>query len=80
MVFTMLKWKEPVGRQPKIPNKGCLAKMFEPWQSRPDSENTALNNAAFSRWYIAMIDSTQRPHIPHEILNNNTRNISFNMN
>jgi hypothetical protein len=37
MEFTMFKWKPPVGRQPTIPDKGRMAKMFEPWQSRPDS-------------------------------------------
>jgi hypothetical protein len=80
VAFTMLKWKSPVGRQPTIPDKGRLAKMFEPWQSRPDSENTTLNNATFSKWYNAMIDATQRPCIPQEILNNNMRNITFSMN
>jgi len=34
--FSMHKWKPPVGRQLKIPDKGCMAKMFEPWQSKPD--------------------------------------------
>jgi hypothetical protein len=58
VAFEMLKWKSPVGRQPKIPDKGCLVKMFEPWKSRPDSENTTLNNATFAKWYNAMIDIT----------------------
>jgi hypothetical protein len=64
VAFSMLKWKSPVGRQPEIPDKGCLENMFEPWQSRPDSENTTLNNATISKWYNSMIDTTQRPRIP----------------
>jgi hypothetical protein len=67
-------------RQPTIPDKGRMAKMFEPWQSRPDLENTSLNNASFSKWYNAMIDAMQRLCIPQEILNCNMRNISFSMN
>jgi len=62
--FEMFKWTPLVGRQPTIPYKGCMEKMFEPWQSRPDSENTTLNNAAFSKWYNGMIDATQRLRIP----------------
>jgi hypothetical protein len=80
VAFVMLKWKSPVDRQLEILDKGCLAKMFEPWQSRPDSENTTLNNATFTKWYNAMIDATQQPCIPQEILHNNMRNIAFSMN
>jgi hypothetical protein len=58
VALTMIKWNSPVGRQPIIPYKGHLVKMFEPWQSRPDSENTTLNNATFSKWYNAIIDAT----------------------
>jgi hypothetical protein len=58
VAFIILKWKPPVGRQPKIPEKGCMVNMFEPWQSRPDSENTTLNNAALSKWYNSMIYAT----------------------
>jgi len=78
--FIMLKWNSAMGRQPAIPDKGCMAKMFEPWQSRPNSETTSLNNTTFSKFYNAMIDATQRPRIPREILNSNMRNIAFNMN
>jgi hypothetical protein len=28
-----------------------MAKMFEPWQSRPDSENTTFNATTFAKWY-----------------------------
>jgi len=80
VAFTMLKWKSLMGRQPTIPDKGCMAKMFEPWQARPDSENTTLNNTTFTKWYNAMIYATEQSRIPKEILNNNTRNIAFNMN
>jgi hypothetical protein len=80
VAFTMLKWKPPMGRQLKILDKGRMAKMFEPWKSRPDSENTTLNNAAFAKWYNSMIDAMQRLHIQQEILNCNTRNITFSMN
>jgi hypothetical protein len=63
-----------------LADKGHLAKMFEPWHSRADSENTTFNNTTFSKWYNMIIDATQRLCIPQEILNYNTRNIAFNMN
>jgi hypothetical protein len=47
-----------MGRQLEIPVKGCMAKMFEPWKSKQDPENTKLNNVAFSKWYNGMIDTT----------------------
>jgi hypothetical protein len=80
VAFAMLKWKSPMGRQSEIPDKGCLAKMFEPWNSKLDLENIALNNAAFEKWYNAMIDTMQRSRILQDILNNNMRNITFIMN
>jgi hypothetical protein len=57
-----------------------MVKFFDPWKSRPDSENIALNNAGFAKWYNSMIDATQRLCILQEILNCNMRNIAFNMN
>ena len=78
--FAMLKWKPPMGRQLTIPDKGHMAKMFEPWESRPDLENTSLNNTTFAKWYNGMIDATQWLRIPQELLNCNTRNITFSMN
>jgi hypothetical protein len=33
-----------------------------------------------TKWYNGLIDATQRLRIPQEILNCNTRNISFSMN
>jgi hypothetical protein len=63
-----------------ILDKGRMAKMFEPWQSRLDSENTSFNATTFSKWYNSLVDETQRLHIPQELINWNTRNISFSMN
>jgi hypothetical protein len=80
VAFTMFKWKPPVGRQPAIPGKVRMVKMFEPWQSRPDLENTAFNTTTFSKWYNGLIDATQIFCIPRELLNCNTRNIAFSMN
>jgi hypothetical protein len=80
MEFAMFKWKPPMGRASTLPDKGRMAKMFEPWQSRSDSENAAFNTATFSKWYNGLIDATQRLCIPQELLNCNTRNISFSMN
>jgi hypothetical protein len=80
MEFTMLKWKPPTRIPLALADKGCLAKMFEPWHSRADSENMAFNKKMFSKWYNGMIDATQRLRIQQELLNCNTRNIAFNMN
>jgi hypothetical protein len=80
VAFTMLKWNPPMGRQPTIPDKGRMEKMFEPWKSIPDLENTTLNYATFSKWYNGMIDATQRLRIPQYLLNRNMRNITFSMN
>jgi hypothetical protein len=63
-----------------ILEKGCMVKMFKPWKSRPDSENTDFNATTFSKWYNSLIDVTQRLCILQEILNWNMRNISFSMN
>jgi hypothetical protein len=60
----MFKWKPPMGRASMLPDKGHMAKMFEPWQSRSDSENAAFNTTTFSKWYNGLIDATQRLHIP----------------
>jgi hypothetical protein len=60
MEFTMFKWKPPVGRPPTLVDKEHLAKMFEPWQSRTDLENTTFNTATFSKWYNGHIDTMQR--------------------
>jgi hypothetical protein len=49
VAFAMFKWKPLVGKQLTILDKGHMVKMFEPWQSRPESENTILNNIAFSK-------------------------------
>jgi hypothetical protein len=69
-----------MGRNSVIPDKGHMARMFEPWQSRPDSKNTAFNAATFTKWYNSLIDATQRLRIPQDLINCNTRNISFSMN
>jgi hypothetical protein len=76
----MLKWTPPTRRPFAPTDKGCLEKMFEPWQSRSDLENTAFNNTMFSKWYNRLIDATQRLRILQELLNCNTWNITFNMN
>jgi hypothetical protein len=76
----MYKWKTPMGRESTLPDKGNMVKMFEPWQSRSDSENATFNTAMFSKWYNGLIDAMQRLRIPQELLNCNKRNISFNMN
>jgi hypothetical protein len=80
VAFTMLKWKPSMGRQLTILDKGCMAKMFEPWQSRLDLEITNFNATTFSKWYNGMIDLMQRLCILQNLLNCNTRNIIFNMN
>jgi hypothetical protein len=80
VAFTMLKWMPPSGRLLSPADKGRLEKMFEPWHSRSDSENTTFNNATFSKWYNRLLDATQRLCIPQEFLNLNTWNIAFNMN
>jgi hypothetical protein len=80
LVFTMLKWKPPARRPLALADKGRLARMFEPWNSRTDLEKMAFNNMAFSKWYNRLIDTTQRLRIPQELLNCNMRNISFSMN
>jgi hypothetical protein len=36
ITFTMWKWKPPMGRQLELADKGCLAKLLEPWHSRVD--------------------------------------------
>jgi hypothetical protein len=69
-----------MGRQLALADKGCLTKMFEPWHARSDSENMEFNNVAFLKWYTQLIDATQRMCIPQELLNLNTRNISFSLN
>jgi hypothetical protein len=69
MEFKMLKWKPPIGRLLALADKGCLVKMFEPWHSRTDSENTNFNTMVFSKLYNGPIDRTQRLRIPHELLN-----------
>jgi hypothetical protein len=76
----MLKWMPPTGRLLSPIDKGQLEKVFEPWHSRLDSENTAFNNTMFSKWYNRLLDTTQRLHIPQEFLNLNTWNIAFSMN
>jgi hypothetical protein len=58
VAFTMFKWKPTMGRQPTIPDKGRIVKMFEPWQSRPDSKNTTFNNTTFAKWYNSLIYET----------------------
>jgi hypothetical protein len=58
MEFTVFKWKPPIGRMSALPEKGCMAKMFEPWKSRSDSENESFNTATFSKWYNDLIDAT----------------------
>jgi hypothetical protein len=68
------------GRQLSPADKGLLAKMFEPWHSRSDSENMEFNNATFLKWYNQLIDATQWLHIPQELLNLNTQNITFGIN
>lgn len=80
VAFAMFKWTPPAGRPLALADKGRMAKMFEPWHSRVDSENTTFNNSTFSKWYNALIDATQRLRIPQELLNCNTRNIAFSMN
>jgi hypothetical protein len=30
LAFTMFKWKTPMGRNPVLPNKGRMVKLFEP--------------------------------------------------
>jgi DNA-binding transcriptional regulator/RsmH inhibitor MraZ len=80
VVFTMFKWTPPARRQLVLVQKGHMEKMFEPWHSRADLENTAFKNSTFSKWYNAMIDTTQRLCIPQELLNCNMGNISFIMN
>jgi hypothetical protein len=44
MEFAMFKWKPPMGRASMLPDKGRMAKMFEPWQSRSDSENASFQH------------------------------------
>jgi len=39
-----------------------------------------FNNTTLYRWYNEIIDTTQRLHIPQELLNCNTRNIVCIMN
>jgi hypothetical protein len=80
MAFTMIKWKPPARRPLALADKGRLAKMFEPWNSRADLENTTFNNMTLSNWYNKLIDAMQRLHIPQELLNCNTKNIAFSMN
>jgi hypothetical protein len=80
LAFAMLKWMPPIGRPLSPKNKEILVKMFEPWHSRLDLDNTAFNNMAFSKWYNRLIDTTHRLHILHELLNCNKRNIAFSMN
>jgi hypothetical protein len=58
IVFTMLKWTPTSGIPLSPADKGFLAKMFEPWNSRLDSENTAFNNTGFSKWYIWFLDTS----------------------
>jgi hypothetical protein len=80
IAFAMWKWRPPTGRQLAPADKGCLAKMFEPWHSRSDSENMEFNNVTFLKWYNQLIDATQWLCIPQELLNLNTRNIAFGLN
>jgi hypothetical protein len=70
----------PLGRPLSPTDKGRLEKMFEPWHSRSDSENTTFNNAMFLKWYNRLLDATQRLCVPQELLNLNTRNIAFGLN
>jgi hypothetical protein len=60
----MLKWTPPVGIPLALADKGCLEKMFDPWHSRVESENTTFNNTTFLKWYNILIDATHRFHIP----------------
>jgi hypothetical protein len=55
----MWKWTSPTGRQFSPADKGRLAKMFEPWNTRSDSENMEFNNAAFLKWYNHINNITQ---------------------
>jgi hypothetical protein len=80
VAFAMYKWKLPMGRASMLPDKGRMAKMFKPWQSRSNSENASFNGATFAKWYNGMINTTQRLRILQELLNYNTRNIAFSMN
>jgi hypothetical protein len=56
LAFAMFKWTLLTERPLAPINKGNLEKMFEPWHSREDSENTAFNNTTFSKWYNRLID------------------------
>jgi hypothetical protein len=78
--FVVLKWMPPVGRPLTLEYKGHMENIFDPWHSKEDSENTTFNIVAFSKWYNALIDTTQRFCILQELLNCNTRNIAFSMN
>jgi hypothetical protein len=80
LAFAILKWTPPVERPLSPADKGRLEKMFEPWHSRSDLENTAFNNMTFSKWYNKFLNTTQRLHILQELLNFNTLNIAFSMN
>jgi hypothetical protein len=63
LAFAIMNWTPPTGRQLSPADKGCLEKMFDPWNSRSDSENTTFNNMTFSRWYNRLIETTQRLQI-----------------
>jgi hypothetical protein len=80
IAFTIMKWRPAMGRQLAIVDKGCLTKMFEPWHARPGSENMEFINVVFLKWYTQVINTTQSMCIPRELLNLNTRNISFSLN
>jgi hypothetical protein len=60
MEFTMFKWKPPMGISLVLVEKGHLAKIFEPYQSKTDLEHTTFNNVGLSKWYNGIIDTTQR--------------------
>jgi hypothetical protein len=58
LAFSILKWTPPTRRPLALADKGHLEKMFEPWHSRADLENTTYNNMKFSKWYNELIDAT----------------------
>ena len=80
LAFPMLKWTPPTRRPLVLVYKGRLAIFFDPWHSREDSEKTTFNKTTLSKWYNKLIDATQRLCISKELVNYNTRNITFNMN
>jgi hypothetical protein len=80
LAFAMYKWNPPTGRASMLLDKGRMAKMFEPWQSRSYSKKANFNITVFSKWYNGLIEATQRLRILQALLNCIMRNISFSMN